>query len=486
MTHPFTRPPGANGEPADDSLPTITEALIELEDGSTTAVALLERCARQTELWDPVVGTYVHRADDAAQAAAAVDEVRAAGRPLGPLAGVPLAVKDIVATADQPTRAQSLVHPLGMYGGQDAPVVARVRAAGAVLTGKTSTMEFALGFPDPEKPFPVPRNPWGPEHWSGGSSSGTGNGVATGQFLGGVGTDTAGSIRMPAAWNGITGLKPTYGRVPASGVVPLGWSLDHVGPMARTAEDCALLLQVMAGPAPDDPAGAGTPPVPDYRAALTGDLAGLRIGIAREPVHRSACAPEIRTAFETAVQVLADAGADLVEVELPLYGAVHEATMFTLLAEAFAYHRPVLRKRWSDFGRATRLALVEGALVGAGDYVRLQRVRRAGREAADRLLGTIDAVVTPTSTLPAPRLDDLDFAAVVASFCVPYWNATGHPAMSVPMGSSDGLPVGLQIVGAAFDEATVLRVGHAFQARTAHHEARPPAPSPASTLEGHP
>lgn len=477
MSPPHPRTPDNVVTPEPEQVPSLTRALAMLADGSLTATALLARCTAQSVHWDAVLGTYVHRAGDAAAVAAAVDEDRAAGRPLGALAGVPLGVKDIVATAGQPTRAQSLVHPLGMYGGQDAPVVARLRAAGAVLTGKTSTMEFALGFPDPEKPFPTPRNPWDLQHWSGGSSSGTANGVATGQFLGGVGTDTAGSIRMPSAWNGITGIKPTYGRVPVTGVVPLGWSVDHVGPMARTAEDCALLLQVMAGAAADDPTSADES-VPDYTAALSGDLTGLRIGVVREPVRRPACAPEVVTAFEDAVQVLAEAGADLVEVDLPHYEQVHAANMSTLLAEAFAYHQPVLIERWSDFGRPTRLALAEGALVGAGDYVQLQRIRRAGREAADRLFETVDALITPTSTLPAPRLDDLDFAAVVASFCVPYWNATGHPALSIPMGTSRGLPVGLQVVGAAFDEATVLRVGHAFQQRTTHHEARPPLPTP--------
>lgn len=453
-------------------VPSLSEAIVSLTDGSLTAADLLAQCEAEADRWDGVLGTYVYRAGDAAAVAAAVDEDRAAGRPLGPLAGIPLGVKDIVATAGQPTRANSLVQPPGLYGDRDAPVVSRLRAAGAVLTGKTSTMEFALGFPDPEKPFPTPRNPWALAHWSGGSSSGSGNGVATGQFLGGVGTDSAGSIRMPSAWNGITGLKPTYGRVPTAGVIPLGWSVDHVGPMARSAEDCARLLQVMAGPDRDDPASAEAP-VPDFLEALTGDLEGLRIGVVREPLRRDSCASAIVTTFESALSVLSGAGADLVEVELPWYDAVHGATLATLLAEAFAYHRPALTQRWSDFGRSTRSALAEGALVGAGDYVQLQRLRRAAREAADRLFDTVDAVVTPTSTLPAPRLDDLDFAAVLASFCVPYWNATGHPALSVPMGASDGLPVGMQVVGAAFDEATVLRVGHAFQQRSSHHEARP-------------
>lgn len=470
------RPADDMPTPSPARVPTLVEALASMTDGSLSASELLALCSAQTALWDTAIGTYVHRAEDAWETAAAVDEDRAAGRHLGALAGVPMGIKDIVATSGQPTRAQSLVHPPGLYGGGDAPVVSRLRAQGAVLTGKTATMEFALGFPDPEKPFPVPRNPWNPQHWSGGSSSGTGNGVATGQFLGGVGTDTAGSIRMPSAWNGITGHKPTYGLVPTAGVVPLSWSQDHVGPMARTAEDCALLLGVMAGGHPAYPASA-LDPVPDYLAGLTGELSGLRVGVVREPAGRPTCAPEIVTAFEAAVRVLSEAGADLVEVSLPLYDEVHAATLSTLLAEAFALHQPTLVDRWGDFGRPTRLALAEGALVGAGDYVQLQRIRRAAREATDRLFDSVDVVVLPTSTLPAPRLDDLDFEAVVASFCAPYWNATGHPALSVPMGTSAGLPVGLQVAGAAYDDATVLRVGHAFQRRTDHHDARPPWPA---------
>src|SRR5882757_9881193 len=238
---------------------TLTEAAAALRAGTTTS----------------------RRLDELALATAdAADAELAAGVDRGPLQGIPFGVKDILAMAEGPTTAQSDVLDPAWGAGRDAPVVARLKAAGAVLTGKTSTMEFAIGMPDGSKDFPVPRNPWNPATWPGGSSSGTGAGVAAGMFYAGLGTDTGGSIRIPAAFCGITGLMPTFGRVPKSGCVPLGYSLDHIGPMARSAEDCALMLQAMVGHDASDVTSLDVP-VPDYLAALTGDLTGVRIGVDR-------------------------------------------------------------------------------------------------------------------------------------------------------------------------------------------------------------
>ena len=220
---------------------TLAGAAAALRAGTVSSVELTLASIERADRFDEQLGTYVCRADGPAlEAAKQADAELEAGRDRGPLHGIPVGIKDIVATAGLPTTAQSLVLDRRWGERGDAVVVARLRAAGAVITGKTTTMEFAIGLPDPTKPFPLPRNPWAPDRWAGGSSSGTANGVAAGIFWAGIGTDTGGSIRMPSALCGITGLKPTFGRVPKSGVVPLSWSFDHVGPMARTARDCAL------------------------------------------------------------------------------------------------------------------------------------------------------------------------------------------------------------------------------------------------------
>jgi aspartyl-tRNA(Asn)/glutamyl-tRNA(Gln) amidotransferase subunit A len=218
---------------------TLTDAAMALREGTVTSVALTEAAIAAADAADETVGTYLTRFNEyALERAATADAELARGEDRGPLHGIPFGVKDILAMAEGPTTAQSLILDRSWGAGKDAPTVARVKAAGAVITGKTTTMEFACGIPDATKPFPIPRNPWNLDTWAGGSSSGTGSGVAAGMFLAGLGTDTAGSIRIPAAFCGVSGLMPTFGRVPKSGCVPLGYSLDHVGPMARSARDC--------------------------------------------------------------------------------------------------------------------------------------------------------------------------------------------------------------------------------------------------------
>ena len=246
---------------------TIADAAVALRRGALTSVELTTRLLARADAHDSTLGTYVARFDDAALAAAAkADADFAAGVDHGPLQGIPLGVKDIIAAREGATTACSKVLDPEWGRGIDAPVVARLRAQGAVITGKTATMEFAMGAPDADGPFPIHRNPWNVERWPGGSSSGTGTGVAAGLILGGLGSDTGGSVRIPSALCGISGLKTTYGLVPKSGVVPLGYSLDTVGPMARTARDCALILQAIAGPSDDDATSVDRP-VPDYAAA---------------------------------------------------------------------------------------------------------------------------------------------------------------------------------------------------------------------------
>lgn len=472
------RPPHEASDPTTDPLPdSIADAAAALRSGSLTSVDLTTRLLARADRLDATLGTFIARYDETALAAArAADAELAAGIDRGPLQGIALGIKDIIAAREGPTTACSRIllgHP-DWQGGADAPVVARLRAQGAVILGKTTTLEFALGPPDPEGPFPLHRNPWSLERWPGGSSAGTATGVAAGLILGGLGSDTGGSIRIPSALCGLSGLKPTYGLVPKSGVVPLGHSLDAVGPMARSARDCALILQAIAGPSPDDPTSVDRA-VPDYAAGLDGELSGLRIGVERaHHVRMKGFDPAVRDRFEAAIDALERADARLVEVELEGHPAITTAALVTSAAESFAHHRNELARRFTDYGRGARHSLSFGALYGSAHYVQAQKARAFGHAVLRRVLGVCDVLVTPTMGLPAPRLTD-DFWAMMAWTYTPAWNLLGTPAMTVPMGpTAEGLPSGLQIIGARFDDATVLRVADAYQQLTDWHRARPP------------
>jgi aspartyl-tRNA(Asn)/glutamyl-tRNA(Gln) amidotransferase subunit A len=262
-----------------DDVYTMTTAAVALKEGAVTATHLAQAAIDAAKEHDAELGIYMLRFDDQMlEAATKADAQFSAGCETPPMLGLPLGIKDIVATTEGPTTAQSLIlDPAWGEAQGDAVVVQRLREHGALISGKTTTMEFATGIPDPAKPFPIPRNPWNPEHWTGGSSSGTGNGVVAGAFLGGLGTDTGGSIRLPAAYCGISGLKATFGRVPKSGCVPLGHSLDHIGPMASSAADCALMLNALAGADESDPTTKDEPVV-DYVGKPFDEATVLRAG----------------------------------------------------------------------------------------------------------------------------------------------------------------------------------------------------------------
>jgi aspartyl-tRNA(Asn)/glutamyl-tRNA(Gln) amidotransferase subunit A len=427
-----------------------------------------------TDAHDQQLGAFISRYTDQALAAAvAADEALAAGIDRGPLHGIPLGIKDLISTADGPTTAQSLV--LDTEWGQrqgDAVAVARLRRAGAIVLGKLSAMEFGIGTPDIARPFPVPRNPWHLEHWAGGSSSGSGSAVASGMVLGALGTDTAGSIRIPAAYCGVTGLMPTYGRVPKSGCVPLAYSLDHVGPLTRSARDAALLLGVLAGHDASDPSSVERT-VPDYLAALTGNLSGLRIGVQRLDQYAGDLEDRaVPGRFADAIAVLVAAGAVVVDIDLPFYRELTNAAFLILASEAVAYHGPDLRTRWNDYAPGTRRMLSTGFTLSAADYVQAQRARRVGQRALAQVFADVDLIVTPTASVVAARIDQLDTrrdSARGASHTA-YWDCTGNPVVSVPMGFGlEGLPLGLQIAARPFDEETLLRAADAFQRQTDWH-----------------
>lgn len=460
------------------ALPDIVGTAESLRQGEVTSLELTEQAIARTDRIDPQVGSVVSRFDDEARAAAArADAELRAGQVRGALHGIPIGVKDIITTTEGPTTAQSLVHDPA-WNPEDAVVVSRLREAGAVIVGKLTTMEFAIGAPDEEKPFPIPRNPWDLSRWAGGSSSGSGSAVSTGMVFAALGTDTAGSIRIPAAYCGITGLMPTFGRVPKSGVVPLGYTLDHVGPMARSAVDCAAVLDAIAGHHPSDPTAIDVEHRP-VLGALTGDLRGKRIGVATLADEAGDAAdPTAQPVFADALALLEDAGAVAVPIELPLYPEMRAANMVIMLSEALAYHQGDLRDHWTDYFTETRALVAAGLAFTGADYVQAQRVRRVAMQEVSDVFGSVDLVVTPTCATGASPLtravdvvDGDDFATIHTQ----YWDCIGNPAISVPMGfTADGLPLGLQVAGRPFDEAGVLAAGVALQERSDWHRAVPP------------
>jgi len=430
---------------------------------------------------DDRLRAYITVCDESAlEAARAAETALASGAPAGALHGVPIALKDLFETAGVRTTAGSKI--LGeAVPSADATVVTRLRAAGAIVLGKLNMHEFAYGPEGLNDHYGHARNPWGGDEARipGGSSSGSGVAVAAGLAPGALGSDTGGSIRIPAALCGITGLKPTYGRVSRAGVLPLSWSMDHAGPMARTAADCALMLGAMAG---YDPADATTSvlPVPSYVAALNGDVKGLRIGLLRSFFLESS-APEVRAAVEAAVKLLADQGAVVDEVSLPHLADVPAATMAIIGSEALAYHAAWVRERPADYQRDVVERLRAGAFITGVQYVRAQQLRVLVRRGVDEALTRRDVLLAPTAPITAPRLGErevsiggvaTDARSALIRFTRPF-NFSGHPACSVPCGFVSGLPVGMQFVGRPFDEATVLRAADAFQRLSDWHTRRP-------------
>jgi aspartyl-tRNA(Asn)/glutamyl-tRNA(Gln) amidotransferase subunit A len=456
---------------------TIADAGKALRAGETTSVQLVEAALAAADEWEPELGVFLARFSDQARAAAKqADAELGSGRDRGPMHGIPLGIKDIIATQEGPATAQSLILDPDWTGSGDAVVVDRLRNAGGIMVGKTTTCEFAIGFPDAEKPFPVPRNPWDLTAWPGGSSSGTGAGIPSGLFLGGLGTDTGGSVRMPAAYCGISGMKATYGLVPKAGCVPLAYTLDGIGPMARSALDCALMLGVMAGHHPDDPTSKDRP-VEDFLGGLVGDLHGLRIGVDSLARVATTTDPALPGLLDDAVEVMRSAGAKIVEVKVPMYEELCTAQLITMTSEAAAYHLPDLQRRWSDYGAGARNFIMGGVTYSAPDYVQAQRIRRLGQKMLADLFTEVDLIITPPSTMPAPLVADLDPLNPMQSMpglMTQYWNTVGNPTLSIPVGfNAQRMPLGIQLSGRPFDDATVLRAGHAYQQHTEWHLRRP-------------
>ena len=466
---------------------TIARARELLAAGAVSSLALTEECLRRIErLESRLLACVTVMADTARAEARAADAARAVGD-TRPLLGIPLASKDLIQTRGVRTTAGSRVLA-DWLPGADATVVTKLREAGAVLLCKTNTHEFAYGTATPPT-----RNPWDVERVPGGSSGGSAAAVAVGEALGALGTDTGGSIRIPAAACGVTGLKPTFGLVSRAGIIPLSWSLDHAGPIARTAEDCALLLDALAGYDAADPDSlrAPSPSAGGYAAALAADrtpedaLRGLRIGVPLNYFTRHVDA-EVREAVRTAIAALAGLGAEVREVVLP--AAIDETfAMYRGIQrpEAYTYHADQgwLETR-AEFYRPSILDVIKlGADYTASDFIRAQQARRVFADDMRAVMAEVDALATPTLPLPARRIDEIDTpvlwdgqaepAGESLRFTFPF-DLTGQPALTVPCGfTSHGLPIGLQLAGRHFADAALLRIGQAYQRITDWHTRLP-------------
>ena len=434
--------------------------------------ALLDRIAAL----EPQLHAFIKIDGEAVLAAAreAEREIRA-GRRRGPLHGVPVGIKDIIDVAGDVTTCHSKIF-LKNVAKEDAEVISRLRAAGALLFGKLSLHEFAIGGPSFDLPFPPARNPWNVDHHPGGSSSGSGTALAAGFLPLALGTDTGGSIRNPAGTCGVVGLKPTYGLVSRRGVFPLAFTLDHIGPMARTVEDAALALDVLAGHDAKDP-GSAAVAHGSFGVDLERGVRGLRVGFVRHfhetdvPAH-----PEVTAALDEAAKVFKREGALVRDIKLPSLLELGGVSRVFMLAESWTVHAPWLRERPGDYAETSRRKLMGGAFLGAGDYVHAQQRRLQLSDAVNAALRDVDVLLCANSLDPACRIDDdAELARTYPRQARSPFNLTGHPALALMCGlSKGGLPLALQIVGRMHDEVTVLRAAAAYERATDWHTRRPP------------
>ena len=460
------------------------EAGRAIADGSLSPVALTEAYLDRIAALDGELHSYVLvLRDEALEAARGAERDIRDGRTRGPLHGVPIGLKDIYKTKGIRTTAGSRVY-LDHVPDENAESWVRLRDAGMILLGKNETHEFAIGGPDFTLPFPPAHNPWNAAHYPAGSSSGTAAAVGAHLCAAGMGSDTGGSIRGPAAFCGLIGLKPTYGRVSRRGVFPLSYTLDHCGPLTRTVEDCALMLQALAAYDPLDPASADVP-VPNYRAALADKrLDGMTLGVIRHWHERDAVAgfgpesapsPTYVAALDAACRTLETLGARLVDIRVSPLLDFADANRVIMMAEAYALHESDFRERPDLFGRHMFARIGLGAFLSAADYIEAVRQRRELCAEMAEVMAGVDAIVSANATGPAPRIDAVGTYATFerASYTAPY-NITGLPAMSVPIGFENGLPLAFQIAAGPFDETAVLRVGHAFEQASDVRLTRPP------------
>jgi len=455
---------------------TIAEAAEKIAAQELSPVELVRSALDRIEAVDGRLNAFVLvTPEQALDTARQAEKEIADGRYRGPLHGIPVGIKDLYDVAGLPTTSSSQVRQ-DYIATEDSACVSRLGDAGAVMVGKTQTHEFAYGVITP-----TTRNPWNIDHVPGGSSGGSGAAVAAGACLMGMGSDTGGSIRVPASLCGVVGLKPTYGRVSRYGVTSLCWSLDHVGPLTRTVRDAALVLNVLAGFDPRDDATARLP-VPDYSKGLSEGVAGRTIGVPRNFFFDD-LEPAVEVAVRAAVEELESQGAAVREVEIPYADQMLALEYGLVVPEATSYHQSMLRERGERYTDEVRVFLEAGELVLATAYLRVLRIRTLLKRAFQQVFQGIDAIVCPTIPATAARVGQQSFRfpsgaeTTVTEAYVRHSapaNLTGLPALTVPCGfDSAGLPIGLQVIGRPYDERTVLGIGHAYEQATDWTSRRP-------------
>lgn len=450
----------------------IADSARAFRDGTSSPVAHTEALLARIERLNPALHAFLHVDGDGALAQAREAERElAAGHDRGPLHGVAIALKDIVDVAGQRTTCHSAIEQPA--AARDAAVVAKLREAGAVLIGKTALHEFATGGPAFDLPWPPARNPWDTTRHPGGSSSGSGAAVAAGLVAATLGTDTGGSVRNPATCCGVLGLKPTYGLIDRDGVFPLAFSLDHVGMLARSAEDIAIVLDATATPRTSAPNGY----LPGLHEDAARGIAGLRIGVV-EHFHTEdqQADPAVVRGLDAAVEVLRTLDADVQPVRLPSLAHWSACGRVIQQAEQYAVHQGWLRERPQDYCALSRTKLVAGAFLDAGEYVQALQTRRVLCGQFNQAMQSFDALVAVSGmTLPCAIEDAEAVARTYERHARMPFNVTGTPALAVPVGFSDGgLPLGIQIATRAWDERMALRIAAAYEAATGWKERRPP------------
>ena len=456
---------------------SLTEAASKVRTREVSPVDLVQAALLRIRATDDVLRSYITVFEEQAlQVAKAAEIMVAAGHNLGPLHGIPIALKDNIALRGMRTTAGSKV--LGDWlPDADATVAERLRRAGAIFIGKTNMHEFAWGGTSANPHYGTVRNPWNIERFPAGSSGGSGVAVAARSCFGAVGTDTGGSIRLPSAINGVTGIRPTYGRVSNHGIIPLAWSMDTAGPMTRTVEDCALMFGVMAGHDPKDPTTAARPGA-DYSAGLSGGVRGLRIGVVPGYFFHHVQAP-VRDAVQAALATFESLGAQIVEIEIENIHGNISAQLTIESAEPSTYHQRWLRERPQDYGDDVRALLEVGELLLATHYLQAQRYRTLLRNEFVNAFRKVDAFVCPTLPFTATKLGattvviengvEEDMLSAIMQF-TGIASLTGLPALNVPCGfDADGMPIGMQLIGRPFDEAMLFRMGNAFQMASGFH-----------------
>lgn len=466
------------GNPADL---TLSAAAALLGAGGISAVELTDACLDRIERQQPLVNAFLTVDRDGARAAAAAsDKRRARGDSRGPLDGIPVAHKDLFDRAGRVTTAGSILLK-DRIAQNTATVLAKLDAAGAVEIGTLGASEFAAGATGHNRHYGDCRNPWDPARIPGGSSGASAAAVAARQVFASLGTDTGGSVRMPAHFCGTVGLRPTQGRVSRHGIFPRSWSMDSAGPLARTAEDTALVLQAIAGPDPGDPTAEAVA-VPEYGTALGEPVAGLRIGVPTRYFFDEVDSG-IRALLDDALEIFAGLGVTVAPVDIPDPSVPFRLALIVLKAEAAAVHEDWIRNRPGDYDRGIREGMEDGLSLSAVDYLRALRERGPALERwLAGPLSQADVLFTPVMDDPTPTLAESavtgseDAARVMARFgrCTRPFSFLGLPAMSVPCGfQPDGMPAGFQLIGRPFAERTLLRLGHGYRQATDWHDRAP-------------